>query len=91
MALEPISFILESMGKIFGMFTGTTEEMSKMELIMGAAIGAGVAAYFVTVKAIALIEKGRVALKAISNVRAAPEFLDETRNLIEKKGLIRKK
>jgi hypothetical protein len=62
--LEPINMILTSMGKVFGMFTGTTKEMSKMELIIGA-IGVGAAAYYATVKAAALIEKGRVIVQKV--------------------------
>jgi len=71
------------------MFTGTTKEMSRMEQIMGA-IGVGAMAYFATVKGIALIEKGRVALKAIANAREKIGIgLANTRVLIEKKGLIK--
>ena len=87
--LEPINMIMTSMGKVFGIFTGTTEEMSKMELVMGA-IGAGAAAYFATVKSIFLIEKGRTALKAIANAREKIGVgLANARVLIEKKGLIK--
>ena len=89
LALEPIGYILESMGKIAGLFSGSTESLTGMNLLVGA-IGAGVAAYFVTVKAIALIEKGRVALKTISNIKDTVAIgLAKTRNLIEKKGLIK--
>ena len=89
MALEPISFILESMGKIFGMFTGTTEEMSKMELIMGA-IGVGAATYYATIKAAALIEKGRNVVQKIMLGYKNSEIIKQ--NIINRKanvGLIK--
>lgn len=89
LALEPIGYILESMGKISGLFSGSTESLTGMELLVGS-IATGMAAYMITVKAIALIEKGRVALKAISNVKDVIGIgLAKTRNLIEKKGLIK--
>ena len=87
--LEPINLLFTGISKIFGMFTGTTEKMSEMELIMGA-IGVGAMAYFATVKSIALIEKGRVALKAAYNIKEKIGIgLAKTRNLIDKKGLVK--
>ena len=83
MALEPISFILESMGKIFGIFTGTTKEMSKMELIMGA-IGVGAAVYFTAVKAAALIEKGRVIVQKVMLAYKNSEIIKQ--NIINRKA-----
>ena len=54
------------------------------------ALGVGAMAYFATVKSIALIEKGRVALKAAYNIKEKIGIgLAKTRNLIDKKGLVK--
>ena len=81
--LEPINMILTSMGKVFGMFTGTTKEMSKMELIIGA-IGVGAAAYYATVKAAALIEKGRVVVQKVMLAFKNSEIIKQ--NIINRKA-----
>ncbi len=80
--LEPINMILTSMGKVFGMFTGTTKEMSKMELIIGA-IGVGAAAYYATVKAAALIEKGRVVVQKVMLAFKNSEIIKQ--NILQRK------
>ncbi len=80
--LEPVNMILTSMGKVFGMFTGTTKEMSKMELIMGA-IGVGAAVYFATVKAAALIEKGRVVVQKVMLAYKNSEIIKQ--NILQRK------
>ena len=81
--IEPINMIMTSMGKVFGIFTGTTEEMSKMELIIGA-IGAGAAAYFTTVKAIALIEKGRKSVQGVFLAMKNSEIIKQ--NILNRKA-----
>ena len=83
MAIEPISFILESMGKIFGIFTGTTKEMSLMENIIGA-IGIGAATYYATVKAAALIEKGRVVVQKVMLAFKNSEIIKQ--NILNRKA-----
>ena len=63
--LEPINMIMTSMGKVFGLFTGSTEEMSKMELIVGA-IGTGVATIYTVTKAWSLLKKGMLAIDKLA-------------------------
>ena len=63
--IEPINMIMTSMGKIFGLFTGSTEEMSKMELIVGA-IGTGIATIYTVTKAWSLMKKGMLVIDKLA-------------------------
>ena len=81
--IEPINFIMTSMGKVFGLFTGTTEEMGKMELIMGA-IGVAAAAYLATVKTLALIEKGRKVVQGVFLAMKNSEIIKQ--NILNRKA-----
>ena len=63
--IEPINMIMTSMGKIFGMFTGSTEELSRMELIVGT-LGTGFATIFAVVKATQLLKKGMLVVDKLA-------------------------
>jgi hypothetical protein len=87
MILEPINWIAEAMGKVFSLFTDTTEEMSAWEVIVGSLV-AGITTIWVTMKAIKAIQMG---LKVIEGIRlgynAAMVGYKYSELALEKKGL----
>jgi len=61
LALEPIGYILESMGKIAGLFSGSTESLTGMQLLVGS-LSAGIATIYTVTKAWGLYKKGMLAI-----------------------------
>jgi hypothetical protein len=59
--LEPISYIVESMGKVMGLFSGSTESLTGMQLIAGG-LATTIGVIYTTTKAFGLYKKGMLAI-----------------------------
>ena len=59
--LEPISYIVESMGKVMGLFTGSTESLTGMQLLAGG-LATTIGVIYTTTKAFGLYKKGMLAI-----------------------------
>ncbi|MDB4572114.1 hypothetical protein N9Z72_02420, partial [Akkermansiaceae bacterium] len=59
--LEPISYIVESMGKVMGLFSGSTESLTGMQLLAGG-LATTIGVIYTTTKAFGLYKKGMLAI-----------------------------
>jgi len=65
LALEPIGYILESMGLIAGLFSGSTESLTGMQLLVGS-LATGIGTIYAVTKAWGLYKKGMLVIDKLA-------------------------